>query len=564
MTAFAPSYDVLVVGSGAGALVAAVRAVDLGMSVAVVEKTRFYGGTSAVSGGGIWVPCHSAIAGTDTVESAMAYLLAASAGAGRERLIRTYVEQAPRMMEYLEGIGVRFRAFPSYPDYLEELPGAGRGRSLLPRDFDGGLLDEDFFRLRDGHPSLRAFDRYSVNADMARAFNKRGPGWRRVAVKMWWDYWSDIRWRLRTRRDRRLTWGRALVGSLRRAMLDRGIPLFLDTSLTELMRVDGRITGARFRHLGRSVEIGVGHAVVLGTGGFEQNQAMRDRWLPVQTPVAVSPTPAGANVGDGIVAGEAVGAAVECMSDAWWTPVVRMPAMSNSNVEISYPLGNHRGKPGSLMVNRAGRRFANESGSYDRLAREMIKDQLATGANSPCWLVFDAGYRRTTPVGGLLPAWIMSDRRVPRGWWNSIVFKADTLQRLAGLIGVDEAVLMGTLERFNEDARQGVDREFRRGDSYFDRFNGDPACQPNPCLRPLDQAPFYAVMVDLGELGTKGGLLVDETAAVLDGDFNRIPGLYAIGNTSGSPFVGAYPGGGATLGPAMTFGYLAANAIAQE
>jgi 3-oxosteroid 1-dehydrogenase len=561
--AWAASYDVIVVGSGAGGLVAALRAKDQGLSVAVMEKTHFYGGTSAVSGGGVWVPQNDAIAREDTAEAALTYLRAASGGRGRDGALRAYVEHAPQMMQYLESVGVRYHASPGYPDYLDELPGVGRGRSLLPQDMDGALLGSEFYRLRDGHPSLLAFDRYALNSDMARAFNKRGPDWRSMALRMLWNYWSDLPWRLRTSRDRRLTWGRALVGSLRKAMLDRNIPLFLGTRLTGLDRVEGQITGARFQRWGQQMRVGVDRAVVLAAGGFEQNQAMRDQWLPVPTPVAVSPTPPGANTGDAIAAGIAVGAAIENMADAWWTPVVRMPDRKSSH-EISYPLGNYRGRPGSLMVNRRGRRFANESGSYDRLAQEMIRDQRATGANAPCWLIFDTTYRETTPVGGLLPGWIMPDARVPPAWWDAVVFRSQSVRQLAAKVGLDADVFEATVGEFNASAIAGLDPAFGRGQSYFDRYNGDGACRPNPCLRPLQHPPYYAVSVDLGELGTKGGLRVDEHAAVLDGEWKRIPGLYAIGNTSSSLFIGAYPGGGATLGPSMTFGYLAADAIARE
>lgn len=558
------SYDVIVVGSGAGGMVAALRAHDLGLSVMMAEKSHHYGGTSATSGGGTWIPMNDAIADHDSVEQAMTYLRAACKGEAREETLRVFVENAQVMTKYLEGMGVKSFSVTGYPDYYSELPGAVLSRAMLPYDVDGAVLGEEFFRLKEHHPFLLAFNRYAMNFVMAGTISARLPGWRRVAFNMLKDYWIDIPWRLKTRRDRRLTMGRALVGGLRKAMLDRNIPLFLNTRLVRLEKSEGRVVAAVFERNGQEVKVEARKAVLLASGGFEQSQEMRERYLPSPTAAANSLTPVGDNQGDGIRAGREMGAAIENMEHAWWSPTMHMPARETPNVDISYQLFFERGRPGTISVNRLGKRFVDEGVSYDQFGQAMIADQKKTGANMPCWMIFDATYRSKHPAGGLMPAWVMPDSSLPKEWWDSIIYRASSVRELARKISVDEDTLSETIGNMNRYAVTGVDEEFGRGTTTYDKFFGEPGVAPNACLGPLDRAPFYAVRVELGDLGTKGGLKVDADACVLGEDNRPIPGLYAVGNVTGSVFAGSYPGAGGTLGPAMTFAYLAANHIARR
>jgi 3-oxosteroid 1-dehydrogenase len=560
------AFDVIVVGSGAGGMVAAVRAHDLGLSVLMAEKAHYYGGTSATSGGGTWIPLNDAVASEDSFDKAMTYLQAATKGQAREELLRVYVEQAQVMTKYVETLGVRSFGVPGYPDYYSELPGAMKARAMLPLDMDGAGLGDEFFRMRDHHPFLLAFDRYALNFEMAATISARLPGWRKAGLKMLAAYWLDIPWRMKTRIDRRLTMGRALVGGLRKAMMQRGIPLMLNTRLVELQRKSSRVTGCVFERNGRKFEVTAAKAVILASGGYEQNQQMRDAYMRVPTIKEASLTPTGGNTGEVIRAGQAVGAALENMENAWWCPSIRMPARApgNPNSEISWQLFFERGRPGTISVNRLGKRFVNEAVSYDQFGQAMIADQLTTGANVPCWMIFDARYRSKHPAGGLLPSWVMPDKSLPPEWWDNVIFRADSIRGLAAKIGVNESNLSNTVAAMNEYAKTGMDKEFGRGRAPYDQFFGEPGITPNSCLGPLDEAPYYAMLVDLGDLGTKGGLRVDKDAAVLGTDGHPIEGLYAVGNVTGSLFAGTYPGAGATLGPAMTFGYVAANQIALQ
>jgi 3-oxosteroid 1-dehydrogenase len=240
------------------------------------------------------------------------------------------------------------------------------------------------------------------------------------------------------------------------------------------------------------------------------------------------------------------------------------PIPEVSNFEEIHQAVFDVGRPHSVCVNRNGDRFVDEACGYDRFGNAMLEDQLKTGANTPCWLIFDATFRYKFPAGGIMPTAIMPDRKIPVDWWDQYIFRADTVAELAAKIDLDADKLQATITRMNEYARTGVDREFGRGSTAYDRNFGDLNVKPNPCLGPIGKAPFYAVPINLGDLGTKGGLKADAQARVVDCDGKPIPGLYAAGNASGSPFGNCYPGAGGTIGPAMVFGYIAANHIAAE
>ena len=280
---------------------------------------------------------------------------------------------------------------------------------------------------------------------------------------------------------------------------------------------------------------------------------MREQYLPKPTRATWSATPP-VNTGAGIRAGLQVGAALAFMDQAWWTPTVNVPGE-----EKQRGLFFERHLPHSIVVNGRGERFANEAAPYLDFVSAMYADHARTGANLPAWLIFDAQFRRKYPCGPMLPGSARPDSKLPAEWRGKVYFTGDTLEALARQIHVDPEGLRLSVERNNRYAATGVDEQFGKGGNAYDLFYGDPSVQPNPCIGTITEGPYYAVPLDAGEIGTKGGLLTNEHAMVLNKVGEPIPGLYAIGNTSASITGRSYPGAGATLGPAMTFGFIAAN-----
>lgn len=556
--------DVLVVGSGAAGMMAGNRAHDLGLDTVVIERSELYGGTTALSGGGIWVPCNDDIGEADSRAAALTYLKACSEGRVPEKRLRAYVDGARRMMDYLQnGIGVHCAVRPEFADYMQQFAGASTGgRTMFPRFFDAGKLGEEFFRLRRTPLGSRLFGRINLSVEEGRLLTGRGRGWRRQFLRLLAGYWLDFRWRARTKLDRRLGMGIGLAAGLRLGLIERGVPLLLNTRLVRLIREGGRVTGAIVSRDGVEHRIETRRGVILGSGGFEQNQVLRERYLPAGTQAAWSLTPPGNNAGDALVAAQQVGAASAFLDQAWWCPTIRLPARDLPNVDTRSGMFAERSFPHSLCVNRLGVRFANEALSYHDFGRHMLADQAATGANLPCWLIFDSQYRAKFPLGSILPSRLMPDRALPVEWWGTIIHRADSVDGLEREIGLPAGALQATVERFNTFARSGIDGEFSRGESAYDTVYCDKRHKPNPSLGELCKAPFYAVRLDLGDIGTMGGVLADEWGRALDDAGSAIEGLYAAGNCS-SAFTGAsYPGAGATLGGAMTFAFLAANHLA--
>jgi 3-oxosteroid 1-dehydrogenase len=554
------AYDVVVAGSGGAGLLAALRAADLGLRAVVVEKSHRYGGTSAASGGGLWIPNHGLAGHIDDEAKALAYLGAVTQGADPKRL-RAYVENGRRMVSYLSDVGIRFDVIPDLPDYFSNAPGAVPGRALFPAETDGGLLGDEYLAMRELPYAFKMFNRYAVDLRQSFALSQRRSGWRWVAAKILLKYWLDIRWRMKTRRDRRATMGAALIAGLRRELNRRGVPVFLNTGLERLEVVEGRVVGVGLSSSCTPAYLRA-HAVVLAAGGFEQNQAMRDRCMRVPTDAKWSLTPPGANTGDAIRAGEAIGAATEFMDCAWWAPSMQLPSRDVPNVDVTHPMFFDHRHPHSVCVNRLGSRFVNESCSYDRFGIAMMDDHRSTGANVPCWMIFDATYRAKYSCGGIMPSPVTPDRKIPPDWWDNYLYRADSIEALAEKLGIESGRLAGVISEMNGYAAAGVDPEYGRGGELYDRYFGDARVNPNPCLGPIDEPPYYAIRIDLGDLGTKGGLKADEHARVLDRQGDPIPGLYAAGNSSASVFGNCYPGSGGTLGPALTFAFIAANNIA--
>ena len=557
----AETYDVVIVGSGAAGAVAALRAAELGLSVLIVEKTHKYGGTSATSGGVLWVPNHKLAPNDDTRDQVVKYLDSVIKGPIQRDRLDAYLDRAPEMVQFLKALGVPLMQ-SAWPDYYPAAPSARADRSVICDTFDGRELGDKFTLMREQYPRFKVLNRYSMDVMEFFSISTRSKGWVRTFLKMAWRYWTDSSTRKLTKRDRRFTMGAALMGAVYKRVFDRKIEVRLETKLDELIVADGKVAGVKVSNFGRIYTINANHGVVLCAGGFEWNQELRDRFFQVPGLTRHSSTPEDANRGETLVAGMKIGAATEHTESGWWIPTMHAPMASASNFEEIHQAAFDVGRPHSVSVNRNGVRFVDEACGYDDFGKAMVEDQLKTGANTPCWLVFDATFRTKFTAGGIMPTILMPDAKIPPDWWDHYIFRADTVEALAAKIHVPVDALKKTVANMNQYAKTGVDPEFARGSNIYDQMFGDANVKPNPCLGPIDTAPYYAVAINLGDLGTKGGLKADASARVLDANGRAIPNLYAAGNNSGSPFGNCYPGAGGTIGPAMTFGYVAASDIA--
>jgi 3-oxosteroid 1-dehydrogenase len=443
---------------------------------------------------------------------------------------------------------LRLAWVPGYADYYPEAPG-GRacGRSIEPVPFDGRVLGQELARLNK--PYLPAPKGVAVTQADYRWLSL-GPRHPRAVLAG-----AKVAARLARSRllgHQMLSLGQALAAGLRAGLAAGAVPVWLDTPLTGLVVTDGRVTGVRVVRDGTPTAIKARRGVLVATGGFERNEEMRRRHQ--RSPIGTEwTTGATGNTGDGIVAGQELGAATRLMDDAWWGPSIPLPGGP-------YFCLAERSLPGCLLVNGAGQRFVNESAPYVDAVHAMYEGNTAENPHIPSWLVFDQRYRDQYVFAGRPPR-----RALPRRWYAAgAVFRAPDLASLGDAIGVDPAALAKTVDRFNDFARTGRDEEFSRGASAYDRYYGDPRCHPNPNLAPLAKAPFYAVPIVPGDLGTKGGLRTDARARVLREDGSVIDGLYAAGNASAAVMGHSYAGAGATIGPAMTFGYIAARDMVSD
>ncbi|MGL4565343.1 MAG: FAD-dependent oxidoreductase [Halioglobus sp.] len=555
------SYDVVVVGSGAAGATAALRAAELGLSVLIVEKAHKYGGTSAASGGVVWIPNHQLVPNDDSRESAFHYLDSLIKWPVQRDRLEAFVDQGPEMIRFVKSLGVPLAA-AAWPDYFFEAPGARSDRSIVCDTFDGRQLGDKFVLMREQYTRFKLMNRYSMDLVEFFSISTRGAGWIKALLKILWRYWTDFSTRRIGRRDRRFTTGGALMGYLYKKIFERGVEVRLETRLEKLVVDNGEISGVTVSNFGRRYDIPAKHGVVLCAGGFEWNQELRERFFPVPGLTRHSSTPEDANRGEALLAGLEVGADTEHTEGGWWIPTMHMPMPGASNFEEIHQAAFDVGRPHSVCVNRNGVRFVDEACSYDEFGVAMVADQLKTGANTPCWLVFDGSFRANYTAGGFMPTALMPDWRIPADYWDRYIFRAHSLAALAARIHLPIDALQQTVANINQYARTGKDPEFGRGGNAYDQMFGDPRVKPNPCLGPIETAPFYAVPINLGDLGTKGGLKADASARVVDPQGQPITGLYVAGNNSGSPFGNLYPGAGGTIGPAMTFAYVAANHIA--
>ena len=545
--------DVLVAGSGAAALTTAVTAAAHGASVIVAEKSALYGGTSATSGGVLWIPAtrQALEAGhADTPEEAFQYVRALSDANVPDARIWAFVRRGREMLEWLErNTQVKMRAH-GYADYHPEMPGGKPGwRSLEALPLHASELGADFARLRPPHPAVQFLGRVSWTLEETGTLLFRAPGWIGTALSIFGNYFLDFPQRLHSARDRRMTLGNALLGRLKLSLTRAGGEVWFSAALSELIRESGRVTGALLVREGREVRVGARRAVVLAAGGFERNAEMRRQYLP-QSP---EPRWSGSqenNVGDALLAGMRIGAATLNMDSAWWGTSMSLPGEERARL-----MAFERALPGAIMVNGNAERYMNEAADYHVAGREMLRQDSPAARTIPSHMLFDARWRRSYPLGPMIPDF--PDWMRPASL-RSVLVRAESWEELARRTGLPAQRLEATIARFNEHARAGVDPDFRRGESAYDRYYGDPRVRPNPTLRALETPPYYALPVYPGDIGTNGGLATDEHARVLDESGQAIPGLYACGNTAATVMGHSYPAAGATLGPGMTFGYIAA------
>ncbi|MEV6878577.1 3-oxosteroid 1-dehydrogenase [Amycolatopsis sp. NPDC051128] len=537
-------YDVVVVGSGAAGMTAALTAAKRGLSVVVLEKAPTFGGSAARSGAGIWIPNNPVLlaAGVPDTPAKAAQYLAAVVGpevpAARQK---AFLRNGPEMISFvMANSPLRFRFMEGYSDYYPELPGGlPNGRSIEPDQFDGNLLGAELAHLNPPYlatpPGLVVFSAdykwlnlAAVNAKgaaVAAACLARGTAAALAGQKP-------------------LTMGQSLAAGLRVGLLRANVPVWLNTPLVDLNVENGAVTGV----LVPQGLVRARRGVIVGSGGFEHNAAMRAQYQrqPIGTAWTVG---AKENTGDGHRAGQRAGAAFDLMDDAWWGPAIPVPG-------DPYFCLAERTLPGGLVVNQAGQRFVNEAAPYSDVVHTMY-DKNPTAPDIPAWLVVDQNYRNKYLFRDLLPL-----LPFPDAWYSGgAVFKASNIQDLGAKIGVPPAALKSTVDRFNGFALSGVDADFRRGSSVYDHYYTDPLVLPNSCLAPLWAPPFYALKIVPGDLGTKGGMRTDARARVLRPDGSVIRGLYAAGNASAAVMGHSYAGAGSTIGPAMTFGYIAANDV---
>lgn len=555
MPDFDETVDVVVVGSGVGGMTAAVVTHDLGGSVMVLEKGPVYGGSSAMSGGTVWVPGNDKMQAAgieDSVEDGYRYCRSLVGDGVSDDRLRAYLHTAPAVIRYLEEhTDLRFVTNTRQPDYYPESDGAvAGGRSLNPVAFHARSLGTQLYAMRGLHPQCLIFGRVGITAQEAHRVVQPTFSGRMTLMGILLRYVFDLRGRLRGRRDRRLTMGNALIGPLRLALLRRQVPVHLSTPVLELVADGGRVVGIIAQRAGKPLRVRARRGVLLAAGGFERNQAMRDEYLQQPTQVAWSAANP-LNEGDGIQMARAVGAQLAFMERTWAMPTAVVPGQ-----ELAWLLVTERALPGCVVVDRDGQRYMDESIPYQDAVSAMYAH--SSDRRIPSYLIFDARYRKKYPCGPVMPGQAQPDFMLSKKLRTTFLRKSRTLTGLADQLGIPAERLEATIARFNEHARAGEDPDFHKGSSRYGHYYGDASVGPNPCLGPVETPPFYAIEIVPGDLGTNGGVATDARARVLDAESIPIPGLYATGNCSSPVMGGAYPGAGATLGPSMTFGYIAA------
>jgi 3-oxosteroid 1-dehydrogenase len=543
------NFDVIVVGSGASALTAAITAEEQGMKVLMVEKLNKWGGSSAYSGGGLWIPDNFLMkkAGAlDSPEEALEYMESviedvgpASSRARKE----AYVYNAPKMVDFLTDLGFEWQRAALYPDYYPNVKGAKTGRVIESVIFNGKKLKK-LLKSQIVAPGMPPIAISSGDAYLLPLVMRTMAGFKRV-MKV---FGKTIGWLITGKYP--LGIGRALTAQLMYILQTKyKTPLWLSSPLKDLIIENNKVLGAVIEKDGKLLNVKAEKGVLLGAGGFPKNPEYRKKYQPVD---GTWSSAAPGNTGDAIQIGEKHGADLALMSEAWWGGSFILDGAVSFSV-------NERSLPGCIIVDKKGKRFVNESTSYVDLGRKMLDHDAEGNGSAPAWLIMDSVYRDRY-LFGMMPPGQTSKKLLKNGDF----VKADSIQQLAEKCQIDVTNLQSTLMRFNSFAQHGKDEDFGRGQDIYDRYYSDPLVMPNSNLAIIEKAPFYATRIYPGDLGTKGGLLTDEFGRVLKKDGKLIEGLYASGNNTASVMGKTYPGPGSTIGPACTFSFIAMNHLAKK
>lgn len=549
-TARDTTVDLLVIGAGTG-MAAALTAHELGLSTLIVEKTAYVGGSTARSGGAFWLPDNPILrkAGAgDSPERAETYVRSVVGDTAPAARGKAFVDNSAATVEMLQrSTPMKFFWAEGYSDYHPELPGGSAvGRTCECKPFNASVLGAERPRLRPGLmeapvPMPTTGADYKWMNLMAKVPTKGIP---RIIRRL-----AQGLGGLALRREY-MAGGQALAAGLFAGVVRAGIPVWTETSLVRLVMEGDRVTGAVVSQGGREVTVTARRGVVLAAGGFDHDMTMRHKYQSERLGDHESLGAEG-NTGDAIRLAQETGATTGLMDQAWWFPAVAALPGGKPTVMLA-----ERSLPGSLIVDQTGNRFINESIDYMSFGQRMLERERAGDPVESMWIVFDQTYRNSY----IFAAGIFPRQPLPQEWYEAgIAHKASDPAELARKAGLPVDAFTQTFRRFNEDATTGTDSAFRRGQSAYDRYYGDPTVAPNPNLRPLTDGPFYAVKVTLSDLGTCGGVQADEHARVLREDGSTIDGLYAIGNTAANAFGDKYPGAGATIGQGLVFGYIAAR-----
>lgn len=544
------SFDVVVVGSGAAGLTAGLSAKLQGLKSLVIEKTDRYGGASAISGGALWIPNNHVIKGEgvpDTHELARQYLDATIGDRVPEALKEAYITKGPEMLRFLynKTNHMRFQYAKGYSDYYpEKLGGLSQGRSIEPLIFDltkmGSLADH----MRRATLSTKGFTMNSYEFHKVNMITRTFKG-KTTALRL------GIRLvKSKVTKSEPVALGEALVARLRLSLAEANGELWLSTAFKNFIMDNERVVGVIIERDGQEQRIEAKRGVVLSSGGFSHHQALREKYLPAPTNAAWTSSPVG-QTGDIIEPSVTIGATLDLMDKVWGAPSVIDPQGQ------PFFLVADRGVPNMVVVDSAGQRYVNEAAPYHEFVDTMYKHQEETKQAVPSWILIDTAAKSRYIFTGLFPG-----QAFPKSWYDhGIVKSAETIEDLARQMDVPKENLVETVNRFNIFAHNGHDDDFNRGHSAYDNYYGDPTL-PNPNLAELKKAPFYALRLYPGDIGTKGGVVVDEFARVVKKDGQPIEGLYASGNCSASIMGETYPGPGATIGPGMTLSYIATTHMA--
>jgi succinate dehydrogenase/fumarate reductase flavoprotein subunit len=549
--------DVLVIGSGASGMSAAVSAAAHGLKVLIVEKEPKFGGTTARSGGWLWIPGTSLAKAWGIVESpdlARTYLRNQAGNSYDSDRVDAFIEHGPKAVDFFtQKTAVRFDMPLVFPDYHAEAPGGTQGgRSMVARPFDGHELGGNIKNLGAALPELTVFGMMLGSGKEIVHFMRatRSVQSAMYVTKRLSKHFFQV---LRYGRGMILTNGNALAGRLAKSAFDLGVPLWLSSPARELIIEGSTVRGAVIERDGKRVRVNARKGVVLACGGFPHDVARRKELFP-HAPTGkehYSPGPTG-NTGDGLRLAEAAGGKVDTSLPhaAAWVPVSITTRKDGSHGVMPHFID--RAKPGVIAVTANGRRFTNEGNSYHDFVQAMAaacagKDEVTS------YLICDHQTLRKYGLGAVAPFPLPLAHHLRTGY----LLKGATLRELAGKAGIDAAAFEQTINDYNIHAREGNDPQFGKGSTAYNRYQGDALHSPNPCVKPIEKGPFYAIKVVVGDLGTYAGLTTDKYSRVLDGDRQPITGLYAVGNDIASIMGGNYPGAGITLGPALTFGHIA-------